>query len=298
VSRSPDIIVRNSAVASPQAAYGSGSGTENDPLLSDNVRTGSDNFVYVRVLNRGGSAAAAVSVDVYWSPPSTLVSPNLWNLIGTATLPSVPTGNVLTVSNGLTWPSANIPAVGHYCFVAVAGNAQDPKPSPATFATFNQYVTYVENNNNVAWRNFNVVAGPPSEGAPPGFYKEPFLIAGAFDTSHRFELEAIGHLPEKSRALLEMPMWLADALRPHVREMKIDEKRGVAVMPLHPAGLQKLGRAVLHARAKAECALLVRIAENSREHGYEFAIRQMYERKEVGRVTWRFAAIRNAYQKQ
>jgi serine protease len=65
VSQSPDIIVKQAAVANPQTTYGAGSGTENDPALSDDVDTGHDNFVYVRLLNRAGSAAANVSVDVH-----------------------------------------------------------------------------------------------------------------------------------------------------------------------------------------------------------------------------------------
>ncbi|HSY50612.1 MAG TPA: S8 family peptidase [Thermoanaerobaculia bacterium] len=296
VSISPDIIVRQAAVPNPQASFGPGSGTENDPNLSDDVRAAHNNFVYVRVLNRGGTEANNVSVDVYWSPPSTLVSPNLWNLVGSANLPSVPIGNALTVSDGITWPGANVPAAGHYCFVAIAGNLQDPKPDPATFSTFDQYVTYVENNNNVAWRNFNVVVGPPS-GGPPGFHKLSFLVAGAFDTSHSFQLEASGHLPAKSSAFLEVPMWLADALRPHPNEVKVDGKRSVARMPLHPQGILRLGQAVLHARSKAECALFVKIPENSRANHYDFAIRQLYNQKEVGRVTWRFAAARKTKKK-
>jgi serine protease len=65
VSQSPDIIVKQGAVANPQTTYGVGSGNENDPALSDDVNSGPDNFVYVRLLNRGGSAAGNVSVDVY-----------------------------------------------------------------------------------------------------------------------------------------------------------------------------------------------------------------------------------------
>ena len=139
------------------------------------------------------------------------MTPNLWHLIGTVVLPSVPTGNILTVSDALTWPSANIPGLGHYCFIAVAGNALDPKPSPSAFSSFGQFVTYITNNNNVVWRNFEVVAGPPSAGPPPNFYELDFLIPGAFDTSRRFELEAIGRLPERSRAMLDVPSWLADS---------------------------------------------------------------------------------------
>ena len=291
VSASPDIIVRQTAVTDPQAAYGDGSGTENDPALSQEVETGHDNFVYLRVLNRGGSAATSVSIDVYWSPPATLVTPDLWQPIGATTVASVPTGNVLEVANGIAWLSADIPTPGHYCFVAVAGNVQDPKPDPSTFSTFDQFVTYVENNNNVAWRNFNVVSGPPSSGSPSGFYKLTFLVPGAFDTSHRFELEAIGRLPQRSRSFLEVPAWLADALRPHPCEVEYDPKHCTARIPLHPCGVQRLGNAVLHARSRAKCRLLVEIDRKQRRYQYDFVVRQLYKNKEVGRITWRFARV-------
>jgi hypothetical protein len=291
VSQSPDIIVRGTAVADPQAAFGDGSGTENDATLSEDVETGHDHFVYVRTLNRGGSDATNVSVDVYWAPPSTLVTPNLWNAIGTATLPSVPTGDVLTVADAVTWVSAEIPAKGHYCFVGVAGNAEDPPPPPTAFSTFDNFLTYITNNNNVVWRNFDVVDGPPSASPPQGFYKMGFLIAGAFDTTRPFQIEALGRLPRRSRALLEVPAWLADALRPRPCEVKYDDDHGTAVIPLNPAGTQRLGTAMLHAKSTAKCRLLVQIPAPARRHAYEFGIRQLYKRIEVGRLTWRFPAL-------
>jgi hypothetical protein len=288
VSLSPDIIVRQASV-DPETSFGVGSGTENNAALSDEVATGQDNYVYVRLLNRGGTAAANVDVDVYWSPPATLVTPDLWTSIGTLNLPMVPTGNVLTVSNELVWDEADIPGPGHYCFIAVAGNALDPKPNPAIFANFNQYVTYIRNNNNVAWRNFDVIPGPPAAGgSPPGSYRRKFVIPGAADASRRFELEAIGRLPEKSRVILEVPAWLADALKPHRFEIKYDQRRRIAQVPLHPAGTQRIGSLVLHAKSRAECELLVRIPDEALKHPYEFAVRQLYERTEVGRLTWRF----------
>jgi hypothetical protein len=303
VSQSPDIIVRQAAVANPQGSYGAGSGTENDPGLSQDVAAGQPNFLYVRLLNRGGSVANAVSVDLYWSPPATLVTPNLWTKIGTAAIPSVPTGNVLTVSGGVAWQ--NPPGPGHYCFVAVAGNTEDPKPgfSPSTvnqfFSTIDEYITFVENNNNVVWRNFNVVAGPPLPGppspeppSPRGFYSMPFFIPGAFDTGHTFELEALGCLPERSRALLEIPDWLAGALRNLPSEVERNPKTRTARIPLNPFGLQRLGSVMLHVGSRAQCKLLVQLPEEGRQHAYEFTVRQLYHEREVGRITWRFAALR------
>jgi hypothetical protein len=63
------------------------SDTESDPDVID----GQANYVYLRVWNRGADAAN-VFTTVYWSPPATLVTPNLWNLIGSAYYPDVPRG--------------------------------------------------------------------------------------------------------------------------------------------------------------------------------------------------------------
>ena len=63
LSISPDVIVRPSAVANPAAAFGEGSGTENDATLGSEVEAGQDNVIYVRTRNRGASAANGVRRD-------------------------------------------------------------------------------------------------------------------------------------------------------------------------------------------------------------------------------------------
>ena len=130
---SPDIILRPTAVGSPQAAFGAGSGTENDATLGATAEIGQDNFVYVRVLNQGGSPATSVKATVYWSPVATLVTPDYGRSWARPTIPSVPIGEQLTVSSGIVWHQAQIPAAGHYCFVGLIGNAADPAPGPADF---------------------------------------------------------------------------------------------------------------------------------------------------------------------
>jgi hypothetical protein len=253
--------------------------------------SGQDNYVYIRLLNRGGAVANNVSIDVYWSPPSTLVTPGMWTLIGTTSLAALPTGNQLTVANQLTWPSASIPAPGHYCFVAVVGNDQDPKPNLSAFSNFNQYVEFIDNNNNVAWHNFNVLPPPPSGGKPPGFHRLPFMVAGAFDTSREFQLETIGRLPVGSRVFFEMPASLSQGLRSRPTELVKDSKGVSARLPLNPAGIQRLGALVLHARSTIQCEMLVSIPPQDRPHAYHFAIRQIYKGTEVGRVTWQFGSL-------
>src|SRR5687768_1028414 len=161
VASSPDIIVRSTPLAAgsdPQAVYGEGSGTENDDALSTAVEAGQDNFVFARVRNRGDLPVVdeMAQVTVYWSQVATLVTPSTWTKIGQVGR-DVPVGNLLTVTERITWPAANIPAPGHYCFVATVGTPNHPVPSLAALADWNAFVAFIRDNNNVTWRNFNVV---------------------------------------------------------------------------------------------------------------------------------------------
>jgi hypothetical protein len=63
ISASPDVILRTALEPSPQAAFGEGSGTENSQTLGFEAEAGQDNFIYVRVRNRGGSDAAQCDGD-------------------------------------------------------------------------------------------------------------------------------------------------------------------------------------------------------------------------------------------
>jgi hypothetical protein len=168
----------------------------------------------VRVRNRGGSDASNVTATVYWSPPSTLVTPDLWSLVDSTTIASVPTGDLLTVSDAIVWPSAEIPATGHYCFVALIGHAQDPAPAPADFLDWDNFRLFIRANNNVTWRNFNVVNNvPPPAADPPNYVPLPFMAAGAPDKARRMRFEVMGRLPKGAIALLEMPREFADLLQ-------------------------------------------------------------------------------------
>jgi hypothetical protein len=59
--------------------------------------------------------------------------------------------------------------------------------------------------------------------------------------------------------------------------------------------VQHLGSAVLHAGSKAKCRLLVQIPDRSRQEAHDFSVRQLYGRREVGRLTWRFGGQEKRY---
>jgi hypothetical protein len=298
ISSSPDIILRQVDVVDPQAAFGAGSGTENDMTLGYEAEAGQDNFVYVRVRNRGGSAATNVAATVYWAPPSTLLTPDLWTLLGSTTLASVPTGDLLTVSNGITWPSADIPATGHYCFVGILDAPRDPGPTPADFLDWDNFTTFIRNNNNVTWRNFNVVNNVPPPGSEPRDYVAlPFIAAGAPDKARRMHLEIVPRLPAGAEIVLELSPEFAERLhvRPHsmpFAPLGSKDRPRVVHIPLNHCSRLRLPEIAFRAKARIPLRLLVKIPEAMRKHEFELFAQQIHEGEEVGRVTWRLVPQR------
>jgi hypothetical protein len=298
ISASPDIILRPAPVADPQGAFGAGSGTENDATLGFTAEAGQDNHLYVRVLNQGGSPATDVEATVYWSPVATLVTPDLWTLVGTTTLPSVSVGEQLTVSDGIVWPQAAIPGPGHYCFVGLIGNAADPAPGPADFLDWDNFRRFIRENNNVTWRNFNVEDNDPDVGdptVPKGFKALKFLAPGAPDRTRPMALEVLAKLPAGARAMLEVPLMFAELLRACDRlgRVAIDRERGVALIPLNPQGRMYFGEVPFPAKSRTAMRLLVHIPEEHRRRVFRIAVRQLWQGEEVGRVTWQLQPKRD-----
>lgn len=292
ISASPDIILRPIAVADPQGTFGAGSGTENSATLGFTAEAGQDNFIYVRLLNQGGSAAGAVDAAVYWSPVATLVTPDLWTLVGNVVLPSVPVGDQLTVSGPVTWGQTDIPAPGHYCFVALIGSAADPPPNPGDFLDWNKFTRFIRENNNVTWRNFNVENNDPDvndPSVPKGFKALAFLAPGAPDKGRFMAIEVITRLPQGAKALLEMPVVFHELLneRHQLGEVDVDKKRGVAFVPINPQGQTRFGDVLFPARSRTALRVLCQIPTKQRKGAYQVVARQLWKREEVGRVTWR-----------
>ncbi len=288
ISASPDIILRPTAVANPQTEFGEGSGTENSDTLGFEAEAGQDNFVYVRVRNRGGSAAPNVVATVYWAPPATLVTPDLWTLAGSVTIPNVPEADVLTVSNAITWRAAEIPATGHYCFVGLVGTTDEPPPSPAEFENWDNFRRFIRENNNVTWRNFNVVNNDPALSKnPEGFVPLPFLAPGAPDKGRLMRLEIVAKLPRGSRLFLEAPVPFIDRMKIRAPFFKVDKKRGTVRVPFNPHGRQSLDEVLFTRKSRTKLTLLVQIPEEFRGNPYQLYARQLYKDEEVGRVTWR-----------
>lgn len=159
---SPDIINRTSPSSNPAVDFAD---LSNDSLW-ENVEAGQDNYVYIRLQNRGNQDGDA-TVNVYFSPASTFASPSGWTHIGTLVETGITPGSV-RVSGPLLFPSTLIPALGHYCMIAVVSNPADPAPDHTLISSISDYLNFVRGTNNIAYRNMNVVDLIPGT---PGVFK-------------------------------------------------------------------------------------------------------------------------------
>ncbi len=205
-------------------------------------------------------------------------------------LPEIPAGDVLTVSDAITWQADEIPGPGHYCFVGLIGNAQDPAPNPAEFLDWQTYRTFIRNNNNVTWRNFNVVNNaPPPNVEPPGFVPLQFLAPGAPDITRFMTVEIVSRLPRGSRALLELPSAWLNGLNPRGSRIEPVPQTANVRIAINHAGTTRLGPLPFPPRSRTALRLLVQLPEQLRNRSYTVYARQLFENDEVGRVTWRLA---------
>lgn len=295
ISISPDIIVRPSSVADPQLAYGEGSGTENSEVLGYEVESDHENYIYVRVRNRGGAPATNVAVAVYWSEVATLITPSAWHPIGGGVaLPIVPIGDVLTVAPELVWPEAAVPGTGHYCFVATLDHPDDPAPTPGPLS-WSDFLDMIRAHNNVTWRNFNVVNNlPDTPAAAPRF---PFKVAGAEDRALPFTFEIEQRLPADAVLELEGPLgllmrvkaekpWKFVRVQSEPAQGK-ESERGRLTLPSLPR--VALPEVLIPQGGRLPCAFLIRQGRERVAFGHGVGIRQIYQGEEVGRIAWRFA---------
>ncbi len=217
---------------------------------------------------------------------ATLVTPDMWNEIGTTDPVNVPSGDTLVVADPLTWDETDIPGEGHYCFVGIVNHAFDEAPplppGPPNF-DWDAFRDFVRNHNNVTWRNFNVV----DDVADP----MPFLIAGTprGDIVRMFDFGIIRRLPDGADVFLEVPLaFLGQIGERRFLEYEVDRKKGLARILLPARRSLGLCGVRLPAGARLPATFVVKAPKKVKLEGHSLAIRQLYEGEEVGRVTWAF----------
>ncbi len=137
-----------------------------DPGL--NVNAGVNNYVYVRGKNLSTSASSG-TVYLYCAPSTLLLNVSYWsnNPISTgagtnATLVDINNktqiaAGAICVGNSPFLLNQVVPQGFHYCLVTRVVTPTHPNPIPVSFANTSQFINWVVDNPNVAWRNLTVV---------------------------------------------------------------------------------------------------------------------------------------------
>ncbi|WP_139490538.1 zinc metalloprotease [Brevibacillus dissolubilis] len=172
--------------------------------------SGSPNYVYVRVRNRGcsGSRTESGTLRLYWAKASTGLSwPAPWD--GSVTTPALMGGLIgsqsVSVAGGedeiyfFPWSPPN-PAdyaslgaeEAHFCLLARIETTSTP-PFGMTFPETSNLYANVQNNNNIVWKNISIVEDVPGSGRQGVFImanytNEPRLYSLMFRTPKDGEL--------------------------------------------------------------------------------------------------------------
>jgi Glutaminase len=277
ISASPDINHFRQPLADPDGALGSPAAQARSDL-SETIEIGQTNFIYLRLQNRGMSAAP-VDADLYYSVPSTLPTPTEWIPIGSLTTPPVVPGE-FKVAGPIPWES--IPKKGHYCFVAVIGNASDPKPSLSAVHTADDFYALIRQSNNVTWKNFDtddVFAG--------GSITYDFLVQGWPRTALRSDLVLdLSKLP--SDATVEFRLLARLAAGASVQGMtKVKTSANHVTYRAQPGKAAAICGMPLRPSDRSVAILSVTTADNTSPGAYEWCALQRAGGQELGRVTRR-----------
>ena len=303
ISASPDIILRDQQVSSYQAFYAANQNVDGlgEPIKKD----GNTKYIYVRVKNCGNAVAKNVQVTVYWSEASTLPMPAQWigHSIGTVTILSILGGLMEVVE--IPWADFSIPNPGHYCFIGIIGTPKDPAPNPLTINSWASYESFIRNNNNVTWCNFNVDSMPPppssNAGSSPGMpgdggRKEnradlivlPFLVTGAQFEDLPMQLEVTAQLPERAQLWLEGRESFLKAIN-EGRPLQLEDtlENGIKRVSINPRGTDLFRNITFPGNLREPMKWIVDIPAEARQQQYDLILRQLYQNREVGRITWR-----------
>ena len=286
ISMSPDINHFRNELMDPQSTL-LGPGAMANGTLFEMIEIGQPNYIYVRVKNRGYSSSDAV-VDLYWSQPSTLPTPSSWNSLGSVAVPQVAPDTV-ACAGPLVW-SEDIPERGHYCFVGILRNAQDPAPDLASVTNLNAFYDLIRLNNNVVWKNFdvdNLFAG--------GYARIGFQIQGwpRYSTVSDLEIDLTA-MPVGVSADFRLLKRLIQGASPEGMQMTATTQM-YAKFKLAGGVIGAIRNMPLLPSDSTEGILQLVLADDIPNGVYDISLRQTVGGEEMGRITRRIAVGPHAY---
>ena len=274
---SPDIIIRKSPVANPQTAFAN---VSVDPG-SDKVEIGNDNYIYVRVHNKG-NINSDIHVRVYFAPLTTTCSPDQWKYIGQIDFYGVPAGGH-AVSDALVWENVPDPGtVDHFCIIASVEGFSDPHPDPTGISNASQYMDFIRNHNNISYRNVafeNVLTDT--------IFPLNFVIAGLAGARDMFDLKIEREGPAvRAKVGLKLPQNMFMDTR--VRLENVVERLGVMPKGLRTFELGEekrsaIKRLVMRPGIRDVARLEVKIPRDAQPgEVYQIAVQQLFNDEVIG----------------
>ncbi len=286
LSLSPDINHFRNELLDPAATLLDPAALANNTLF-EKIEIGQPNYIYVRVRNRGYSSSTA-AVDLYWTSPSTLPTPASWNYLGCIDVPAV-APDQFGCGGPLVW-SEGIPERGHYCFIGLLRNAQDPAPDLASVTDSATFYDLVRLNNNVVWKNFdvdNIFAG--------GYARIEFLIQGWPGQALHSDLEIDLHtLPVGVNAEFRLLKRLTTGAS-LVCMKKIASTARYTKLKMTGRVTGAIRNMPLQASDSTEGILEITLSDDIPDGVYDISLRQLVNAAEMGRITRRLAVGAHPY---
>lgn len=281
ISCSPDIITYRQMLLDPDATLGTPA-AQNSDTLSEVVEIGQDNYIYLRVQNRGTQPTSGTA-RLFWALPSVLPTPNSWHEItDTGNPESIPFVNPgeMKIVGPITWKNGDIPAKGHYCFIGLINSGNDPAPNMSTIHTIGDFYNFIRASNNVTWRNFdvdNVFANSVAklEFAIQGWPKVKLSADLAIDLTN---------LPEYMTAKLRIIKRLSSSAKSENATLDTESSlyQQFRLVPGKQAFLRGMN---LKPSDTCQAYLEITIPDTAKDGNYRLSVAQLVDGKEMGRVT-------------
>lgn len=272
---SPDIIVRNETVDDPQTELGQTLKHHHD--LSDQVEDGQDNFIYLRIQNRG-TVTGDCTASVYFTDPGMFANPAVWTNIGQVAVNDLAPGEFRVVGP-LTWPDSQIPTSGHYCLISILDSASDPAPDLTTITSTSDFISMVRDRNNVAWKNINVEDVIPGGASSWSFYME-----GPQGRGHQADLEIdLTSFPAGATVLVRMVKRLADTAT--LDHLTVADQSQIYTTLAHAGGVGTVEGMDFKSNERSKVTIYYTIPQAAPDGSYTMHATLRIDNSEVGAYT-------------
>lgn len=287
ISCSPDIIIFQNELLDPEAELCNPAVQQSD-TLGEPVESGQDNFIYLRVQNRGTQPTGGTA-RVFWTDSSSFPTPLLWKEITDPVNPiTIPDINPqeMKVVGPVVWKNQDIPHVApgqiaHYCFIGLINSGNDPAPDPkTTIHTYDEYYNFICLCNNATWKNFDVT----------NIFKDSitnmsFAIQGWPKTTLSADLMIdLSQLPHDIQVTLRILKRLSSSAS--LENAQLIQESATHQKYQLVAGKQAfLRKTNLKASDKCQATLEILAPQQIADGNYRLSIAELIDGKEMGRVT-------------